>query len=272
MNLMGKIFTLLIFFLSISFLVLAVMVGASHRNWKAIATANKDKAQLQAARLEQSRAEKNESTRKLNAEQVSRQQQLAQIFAQLQIEQSRLENAKVANRNLDEVNSKLLTQIDVANQRLRDQDAEVASLKATNKRLIEDVATQRDAVVSLTTSIYELRGQVQALDEDNQGLSGLVAIQTRVMKAKGISVDDLTAHIPKPLEGLVTQRRDDFIAVSLGTDDGLRVGHFLDVYRSNRYVGRAEVTRTENDISAARLLPEYEQTLIREGDYVTTKF
>ena len=34
MNLMGKIFTLLIFFMSICFLVISVMVGASHRNWK----------------------------------------------------------------------------------------------------------------------------------------------------------------------------------------------------------------------------------------------
>ena len=44
MNLMGKIFTLLIFFMSICFLVIALMVGATHRNWKAIAVEKNSEA------------------------------------------------------------------------------------------------------------------------------------------------------------------------------------------------------------------------------------
>ena len=113
---------------------------------------------------------------------------------------------------------------------------------------------------------------MQALEESSQELSGLLAKKTRVMKAVGVNDTDLTDHIPKQLEGLVTKRSDAYIAVSLGTDDGLRVGHSLDVYRADRYVGRATVTRADHNISAARLLPEYERTLVREGDYVTTKF
>ena len=43
MNLTGKILTFLILFLSVAFLVLAVMVGATHQEWKKIAKENKDK-------------------------------------------------------------------------------------------------------------------------------------------------------------------------------------------------------------------------------------
>lgn len=272
MNLMGKIFTLLIFFMSITFLVLAVMVGASHRNWKETAAANKDKAALAAARLEQTRATSNEFVRKLNAVQVSSQQQFAYLFSALNINKTRLEKEATANSALDSANSKLLAKNELDTQLLKDQEAEIARLKASNKSLIEDVATQREAVVSLTTQTYDLRGQVQALEESSQELSGLLAKKTRVMKAVGVNDTDLTDHIPKQLEGLVTKRSDAYIAVSLGTDDGLRVGHSLDVYRADRYVGRATVTRADHNISAARLLPEYERTLVREGDYVTTKF
>ena len=46
MNLTGKILTFLILFLSVAFLVLAVMVGATHQNWKEVANDNKQKLQL----------------------------------------------------------------------------------------------------------------------------------------------------------------------------------------------------------------------------------
>ena len=44
MNLIGKIFTLLIFLMSIVFLVVAVMVGASDREWKETAAEMSSKA------------------------------------------------------------------------------------------------------------------------------------------------------------------------------------------------------------------------------------
>ncbi len=272
MNLMGKIFTLLIFFLSITFLVLAVMVGASHRNWKAIAADNKDKATLASERLEQSRASSNEFQRRLNAEQVSRQQQLAHLFAQTEILQKRLDKEAAENHQKGEEHAKLLTDNNNATLRLKVQDKEVDTLKASNKNLIDDIASQRESVVSLTSTIYELRGQIRALEQNSQDLSSLLAQQQQAMKHAGITVNTPTDHIPTPLEGVVTRREDDFIAVSLGTDDGLRVGHSLDVYRNDRYVGRATVTRAEDNMSAARLIPEYQRTLVREGDYVTTKF
>jgi len=272
MNLMGKIFTLLIFFMSITFLVLAVMVGASHRNWKEIAAANKDKATLAADRLEQSRSTSNGFRRKLNAEQVSRTDQFAQLYSAKAVAEKRLNERAVSHSNLETQNTNLTVQYDIANQLLKERDNTINDLKAANKFLTENVAEKTQSTVSLTTQVYDLEGQIQALEQSNQDLSSLVAQQARVMKGSGVAVTDLIDAIPKPLEGLVTRQGNGYIAVSLGTDDGLRVGHSLDVYRSDRYVGRATVTRTDHNTSAARLLPEYEQTLVREGDYVTTKF
>ena len=271
MNLMGKIFTLLIFFMSITFLVLAVMVGASHRNWKEIAAANKDKATLAADRLEQAQSASSEFKRKLNAEQVSRTHQFAQLYSAKAVAEKKFNKQVEAFTKLSAESAGSVVQVETANNLLMARDETINDLKNANRSLTENVATQRQSVVSLTTEVFNLKGQVRALEQSSQDLSSLVAQQARVLKANGKSITDPTDEIPRSLEGLVTRQSDGFIAVSLGTDDGLRVGHSLDVYRADRYVGRATVTRTEHNISAARLLPEYERALVQEGDYVTTE-
>jgi len=65
---------------------------------------------------------------------------------------------------------------------------------------------------------------------------------------------------------------DDVVVVSLGTDDGIRKGHVLDIYRGDRYIGKAVVTIAQFDKSAARISPDFRRDLVQEGDHVTTKF
>ena len=64
----------------------------------------------------------------------------------------------------------------------------------------------------------------------------------------------------------------DYIAISLGTDDGIREGHTLDIYRNDRFIGKAVVTKADYNMSAARIDRDFLQAPVAEGDYVTTKF
>jgi hypothetical protein len=67
-------------------------------------------------------------------------------------------------------------------------------------------------------------------------------------------------------------REGGLIEVSLGSDEGLRRGHKLDVYRlTGGYLGRAEVVDTNPDRAVARIIPEFRQGIIRKGDRVATK-
>lgn len=271
MNLFGKIFTLLIFFMSIAFLVLAVMVGASHRNWKEIANTNKLQATTTANRLVAVKTASNEASKKLNAEQVSRQQQLSQLFSELQIAKTRLDAAVKENSDLTERNAQLAAELNVSNTRLVAQDKQVGDLKQRNTRLIDDIAAQRNTVLNLTNEQYRLQGRLDALTEEKESMSGQLARQLRVMNANGLTENSLTDPIPRQLEGVITAEDAGFIAISLGTDDGIRKGHEIDVYRGRKYIARAVVTTTKHNESAARLIPEFTQTVVREGDYVTTK-
>lgn len=271
MNLMGKIFTLFIFFLSISFLVLAIMVGASHRNWKEVATTNKAKASLAQNRLDAAKTASKDTEKILNNERVSRQLQLSQLFSRIQIAQSRLDEAAADTRVLNERNAQLAAELKVSNQRLVAQDAEVEDLKQRNNTLVNDIAAQVDSVVNLTTETYRLRGELDLLEKSAESLNGQLARQHRVLKAHGLDQNSLTDQIPTEVEGLVVNKSNNFISVSVGTDDGVKEGHPIDIYRNDRYIGRAEITRAGYNVSAARLLPEYQQTVVKKGDYVTTK-
>ena len=100
----------------------------------------------------------------------------------------------------------------------------------------------------------------------------MLAVKTKVMKANGLSDDALTSHIPPKVDGVVARVKDNYIAISLGTDDGIREGHTVDIFRGDRFIGKAVVTKAEFNMSAARLDKDYMQAPVAEGDHVTTKF
>lgn len=272
MNLFGKIFTLLIFFLSITFLVLAVMVGASHRNWKEVARVNAEKARNTQNRLEESKTASGEAQKKLRAEMVARQQQLSQLFSELELAKTRLEDESSLLRAATEQVAQLSAELKVAQSRLVAQDKDVDDLNGRNKQLIDEIAAKRALVVAMTNQQYRLEGELDQLNEMRESMAGQIGQMTRVLNANGLTPNSLTDGIPRPVEGIVTRHDDGFIAISVGTDDGVRNDHMIDIYRGKKYVGRATVTNAEHNRSAARLLPEYTQSVVREGDYVTTKF
>jgi hypothetical protein len=64
----------------------------------------------------------------------------------------------------------------------------------------------------------------------------------------------------------------DLIEISLGSDDGLKAGHTLQVYRGNQYLGQVTVRSTGPDRAVAQIVKELQRGPIRKDDNVTTKF
>ena len=272
MNLMGKIFTLLIFFMSICFLMIAVMVGASHRNWKEIATTNKTQADRFKALLDEAKTSSTEKEKLLNAERVARMFQLSQLETQLSVAIKNRDDKETQLREELVISQERLARMKEAELRLVQQDKEIGELKNQNTKLVDDVSTQRTAVVNLTNQIYKAMGENERKEQLTRDLTAQLAKKTKVMKANGLTDDELTAHIPPKVNGLVMGVRDNVLVVSVGTDDGIRVGHVLDIYRGDRYIGKATVTIANFDKSAARVSADFRRDVVLEGDHVTTKF
>lgn len=272
MNKTGQILTFLILFMSIGFLILAILVGGTHQNWKKIAQENRDKVTEAQNILNTYKSKSEEIRKELKAERVARQLQLAQLESQLNAAQKSADEKEKQLRDQLEISQKALDGINQAEKRLKEKDVTVEQLQQKNKQLIDDIAAQRQSVVNLTNQVYKLQGDLEQLNIMRMDLAQELAQREKVMDANGLSKSDLTDHIAPEVEGVVTRTQNSWIAVSLGSDDGIREGHAFEIYRGDRYIGKAEVTRVEPDRAAAKLIPEFLRAPVAEGDHVTTKF
>lgn len=272
MNLAGKFLTFLILFMSIVFLVLAIVTGASHREWKKIASLNKQRADTAERLLNEAKERTSQGARLLEAEATSRQQFIAHLNSELVKER---ENREQKERELTELTAMVqtqLTNLENAEKRIANQDTEMAQLREQNKNLIDEIGTRRVEVTTLTNEVFSLRGTLDELKSRAEGLNEQLAKATKVLKANGLNENSLTDSIAPRLEALVMKTEGELAIVSAGTDDGLRVGHIIDIYRGDRFVAKGRVVNAEYNMAAARILSEYRQAAVQEGDIVTTKF
>jgi len=272
MSLMGKIFTLLIFFMSICFLVISVMVGATHRNWKQTASDMQKNAQASQTRLNSAKDDTNKQLKLLAAERVSRAMQLSQLESQLKRAQEDFKTVEAQYRKSIEISQARLTELESVTNRIKQQDSEIEDLKANNTKLVDDIAAQFQNVTNLTNQTFVLQNEIVLLKQKRAVIAAQLASSTRVLKANGLTQNDLIKHIVPKLDGVVTQvGADGLFAVQLGTDDGVREDHVFDVYRRDRFIGKGTVIRTEEDICVLKVVADFMKDSVREGDHVTSK-
>lgn len=272
MNLVGKIFTVLIFAMSILFMAFSIMVFATHTNWKDQANALKVKLTQQTQLNQQAKLELEKTKGDLALEQAARRQALAAsqtklVQALTQLDQqanllnqreSQLNDASVAVKSAEERNTALAAELEKSRQALK---------LAQQER--DDVFGQ---VVVLTDKLNQNEATRQQLDIRNTQLLAQNADMERIMKAHGLTIDSLVAHIPPKVEGIVMDVNvGDMVEISIGHDDGLKEGHTLDVYRGSTYLGRIVIRKTQPDRAVGQVVKELKRGQIKKGDHVTTK-
>ncbi len=272
MNLLGKIFTFAILFTAIVVMVVAVAVYGTHTNWQT--AYNNLNNQLTAAKAAQT-----ELTTRYE-EQVS--QLKAENTAALQ-DVSKLETER---NNLLAQNATLERQRDELAVQEREAQAVVMATEDNNRRLTEEVTGLRNLILEhqqardaafqttlkATTDLHTTAGQLASLQERNQQITQQLAQATSAAIEGG--AEDSGEVIPR-VRGKVTEsRRSDgtqLIEISIGADDGIKPGHTIEVFRGERYLGRAQVFRADPDRAAARILREFQQGPIQKDDDVATK-
>ncbi len=274
MKWMGQTLTLLILIMSICFFVIAIMVGATHRNWKDAAEKAKQVAASAQARLDEAKSQTGEKQKLLAAEKFSRAMQIAQLESQLKRATEEYRAKEEQLRKETELSQQLVSQLEQAEKRLAQQDQEVSTLKQSNSKLVDEIADKFAMVQNLTNQQFELSNRLESVEQLNEDLNENLAVKERVMNANGLTDTDFTDDITPPIDAFIVKVNDrgDAIGISAGTDDGLRVGHEFDIYRGDRYVGKARITRVDHDVSVGRTIKDFMKDRVREGDHVTSKF
>lgn len=273
MNLIGKILTGLILVMSVGFFFISIMLGATHRNWKEAATQYKNEADQFQRVAEEAKSRGGQKDLVLARERVARQMHTAQLESRLRIAEENAREKERSWRAEQARSTEIGEALKLAERRLERKDEEVQNLKEDKRQLSADVADKFALVQNLTNRIYEISNELEELKKSNSDLSSTVAQKTRVMKAYGLSDTQTTDHIVPKVSGRVTRVGQDnkLIAIGLGSDDGLRVGHEMDVFRDDRYIGKVRITRTDYNVSVAEVIRELMQDIVREGDNVSSR-
>jgi hypothetical protein len=281
MTLVGKIFTVLILIMSVAFLMLAVTVFATHRNWRNEVMRPRDdaegpglKAQIEdvSATNKRLREELERASNSLALEQAARRYALSALQTKLEQVEQRLQQREKEFADLQAAHGTMVTTLETNEENLKkitDENAELRALVRTAEQARDD---KFNDVVVKTDQLNEFEGLLQEQRERNVDLLSQVSDMKMVLDRHGLDRFTPVVDLPPSVDGIVTAVGEkDLVEISIGSDDGLRSGHTLEVFRNNAYLGRVVIKETWPDRAVAEIIKEYRRGIIRKGDRVATK-
>jgi predicted nucleic acid-binding Zn-ribbon protein len=275
MNLLGKVFVVLILVLSIVFMTLAMAMYATHKNWRQIAQDRQTEVQQAQAQYDQLKTQYNRRENELTSELEASSQQVRKLEAE-----------RVA---LNERNAGIQSELDQLKQDQRNATAAVAATQQNNERLADEVTGLRTDIRSnqqlrdqafasalkATEELHQSKGELDSAVERTRQLTSQVAGMTTVMRENGLDPATDAATVKPRVDGFVSQVKQvagaQLVEVTIGSDDGLKPGHTVEVFRDSKYLGRVEILKTSPDKSVGRVDRRFQQGQIQEGDRVATQ-
>lgn len=277
MNLVGKIFIVLIFVMSILFMGFVVAVYATHTNWRNLVMAPETglEAQLKNKQLELERltSQMTKTEQELATEVLARQNSLAQAETQKELLAKERDQLVKDYATKNEQAREAIASMTATHETLAALRTEVDKLRAD---ILAAYAVRDEAIDSLVAKTDEANIeaikmqtlQKQALLTSEQLADAMDVLSKFKLKAEP-SIYSGTP--PKGVPGIVTAApQGGLVEISIGEDDGLLVGHRLDVYRSSTYLGKIEVISIKPDKAVCKVLPEFRKGIIQANDRVST--
>ncbi len=273
MNLLGKILVILIFIMSILFMSFSVTVYMTHQDWKT--KASETGSQLQTARTQNDQLKSDiEAIRTTYAsERAARTSVISLLETRSRASENELGLARQRLSVLESDQRQAQGRVDATIKTLDDVKTNVDTLRDTVKRAQADRDKVFQDVVDLKGQVLSLEATRERLAARNDELTERLGSATAVLRANNLTENTPIANIAPPRDGKVRQvdSENRYVELTLGSDDGLRREHRLDVVRGNKYLGRVQITRTYSDRAVARVLDGYRKGAIRVGDGVRTK-
>ena len=283
MNVIGKIFVFAVFVMSLMLMTFAGVIFMSHVNWKdEVHRDPKDclpgqqpgyKYQIEAAKKERATLESEITSlkQKVAESEQSRDQVVAKLQTAIVQKDQELQSLRADKDKRQAEMEKAVEDV----RRLRDDllaaDKAVEQLQAHVKDQQAKVDAQVDKSAQLSASLAESQAQLTIAEERKAQLEKQVANARILLKQNGLTVDSLPKDRVPTLDGDVIAVAAGSIQVSLGSDDGLQVGHMLEVYREGEYIGRAVVKTVMPDHAVAEIVKAYARGVVQRGDKVTTR-
>ena len=283
MNIIGKIFVFAVFVMSLVFMAFSVAIYSTHTNWRDEILRTPDQAQagkqagykfqLEEARKERARlAEEITQLRsEVNTSETARDQVIAKIYTALEEKNKDLVALRKEKEAREKERSDAQTELTAARVQLEKATNDVDALR---KEVQDQQATVNEQVKrssKLAAELHERESFLAIANERKAQLEKQVANARLLLQQSGLSIDSLPRDSVPKVSGVVTAVADNSVEVSLGGDDGLQMGHELDVYRDDQYLGRVRVVNVKPDKAVAVVIREFVRGVIQRGDRVATR-
>ncbi len=154
------------------------------------------------------------------------------------------------------------------------------TLLRTQKSAVEKQANEfKLRQAELNDKIRELERMLESASKNNSDLREKVAKFSTLLQRAGLPTDITQikgVESPPPVTGQVKRvdAANRRLEVTIGSDDGLVVGHTLNLYRTTprpEYLGRVQIISVEPDQAVARVVGNtYQGKKIKEGDVVSS--
>lgn len=155
----------------------------------------------------------------------------------------------------------------VAEQELAARDTKVKDLEAkvseTEKKLAEVTAEIEKAKTAATTAPVEAsaenkESQIQSADPSGQ---------------RGVELEPIVVNTADAVKGRVlsVDKETEFLIFDLGAKSGVKQGDVMSVMRGDNYLGDIKVSRVQDEMSAADLIPPFSSRMVRKNDSVVPK-
>jgi hypothetical protein len=283
MNIIGRIFVFAVFVMSLMLMTFAGAIYMSHVNWKdEVERLPKDclpgqqpgydyllKQSITAR--EKVEQEITDLRRKVAESEQSRDQLIAKLQTAVEQKEQELQTLRADKDKRQDEMEQAVADVRTLREDLLTASKNVDQLQAQVKAQQDKVDAQVEKSAELSAELAQSQAQLTIAEERKAQLEKQVANARILLSQSGLNIDSLPKDRVPTLDGDVIAVAAGSIQVSLGSDDGLQVGHTLEVYRGGEYIGRAVVKTVMPDQAVAEIVKAYARGVVQRGDKVTTR-
>lgn len=272
MNLLGKIFTVLILLASVSLMIIAMFVYATHRNWQTAYNTLNTKLQAATAANADAEAKYLAQISQLKSEQSAAVQDVAKLETERNVivSQNQAIQKEVDQLRQDQAQSVAL--VKATEENINRLTTEVTGLRDSIRLAMQERDTMFHDTLKATSELHSTAGQLQQLEERSTQIVAQLADVTAKATEGGVDLNG--EYVPRVRGKISRTRRVDgnqFVEITVGADDGVRKGQTIEIFRGERYLGRAKIIKADPDRAVGQIIREFQQGQIQENDDVATK-
>jgi hypothetical protein len=281
MTFVGKILVIVITVLSLFFLALSTVVFSTATNWKDEASKLSTRAREFEQKVSSAKAELETAKKSFESAQAAHEAEVKNLMTQVT-------DKETTNARLQDEITKQRAEVARAQENMRSSQLDAEQRTKETLVLREELRKVQVQANEYKLRQTELNDRIRILERDldvavktNKDLRDRLSILQGALSKAGLSADAATykaISVPPEVEGIVRRVNalNNQVEISIGSDDGLVVGHELNLFRvapTPEYLGKIRIISVDPDQAVGSVVggKTLQGKKILEGDIVATQ-